>query len=224
MEESVHQSIRFGSVADLIMWKNRRGGFLLLGSTTLLWFLFEKCGYSFFPFVVNTQLLSVVILFLWAKSAILFNSEEECHNVCINLCLWAKSAILFYRPMPQLPNLEITEEFVFMVADALRVWINTVLAVAREIYVGRNAKQLFRVSVVLWTVSFVGNFLNFLTILYLGVVLSLLIPFLYERYQDLIDEKLSLTHRVIQTQYRKIDERLLQKIIAKPTNKIKKMQ
>jgi hypothetical protein len=80
------------------------------------------------------------------------------------------------------------------------------------------------VSVVLWTVSFVGNFLNFLTILYLGVVLSLLIPFLYERYQDLIDEKLSLTHRVIQTQYRKIDERLLQKIIAKPTNKIKKMQ
>jgi hypothetical protein len=126
--------------------------------------------------------------------------------------------------MPQLPNLEITEEFVFMVADAIRVWINTVLAVAREIYVGRNAKQLFRVSVVLWTVSFVGNFLNFLTILYLGVVLSLLIPFLYERYQDLIDEKLSLTHRVIQTQYRKIDERLLQKIIAKPTNKIKKMQ
>jgi hypothetical protein len=48
--------------------------------------------------------------------------------------------------MPQLPNLEITEEFVFMVADAIRVWINTVLAVAREIYVGRNAKQLFRVS------------------------------------------------------------------------------
>lgn len=116
MEESVHQSIRFGSgffslfhcsttpltcrstdssdfeicwtdaVADLIMWKNRRVGFLLLGSTTLLWFLFEKCGYSFFPFVVNTQLLLVVILFLWAKSAILFNRyllygtlSEECH-------------------------------------------------------------------------------------------------------------------------------------------------
>ncbi|XP_006298447.2 reticulon-like protein B10 [Capsella rubella] len=201
MEESVHQSIRFGSVSDLIMRKNRRGGFLLLGSTTLLWFLFEKRGYSFFPFVVNTQLLLVVILFLWAKSAILFN-----------------------RPMPQLPNLEISEAFVFMVADGLRVWINAVLAVAREIYVGRNAKQLFRVSVVLWTVSFVGKFLNFLTIVYLGVVLSLLVPFLYERYQGHIDDQLSLTHRIIQTQYRKIDERLLQKIIPKPSNKIKKMQ
>ncbi|XP_010467288.1 PREDICTED: reticulon-like protein B10 [Camelina sativa] len=201
MEESVHQSIRFGSVADLIMRKNRRGGYLLLGSTTLLWFLFQKCGYSFFPFVVNTQLLLVVILFLWAKSAILFN-----------------------RPMPQLPNLEISEAFVFMVANGMRVWINTVLAVARDIYVGRNAKQLFRVSVVLWTVSFVGSFLNFLTILYLGVVLSLLVPIVYERYQEHIDDKLSLTHRIIQTQCRKIDERLLQKITAKPSNKIKKMQ
>lgn len=47
--------------------------------------------------------------------------------------------------MPQLPNLEISEASVFMVADTLRVWINTALAVAREIYVGRNAKQLFRV-------------------------------------------------------------------------------
>ncbi|KAL1222451.1 Reticulon-like protein B10 [Cardamine amara subsp. amara] len=199
---SLHQSIAAGaSVSDLIMWKNRRGGFILLGSTTLLWFLFEKCGYSFFPFIVNIQLLLVVILFLWAKSAILFN-----------------------RPMPQLPNFEISEASVFMVADALRVWINTLLSVAREIYVGRNAKQLFRVSIVLWTISFVGSFLNFLTILYLGVVLSLLIPLLYERYQDHIDDKLSLAHRIVQTQYRKIDERLLQKIVAKPTNKIKKMQ
>ncbi|VVA99232.1 unnamed protein product [Arabis nemorensis] len=188
-------------ITDLILWKNRRRGFLLLGSATLLWFLFERCGYSFFPFVADTQLLVVVILFLWAKSAILFN-----------------------RPMPQLPNFEINEASVLVVANAIRVWINTVLSVAREIYLGRNAKQLFRVSVVLWTVSFVGNLLNFLTILYLGVVLSLTIPILYERYQDHIDDKLSLTHRIIQTQYRKIDERLLQKIIAKPTNKIKKMQ
>lgn len=61
------------AVADLIMWKNKRGGILLLGSATLFWFLFERCGYSFFPFVANIQLLLVVILFLWAKSAILFN-------------------------------------------------------------------------------------------------------------------------------------------------------
>ncbi|ESQ51024.1 hypothetical protein EUTSA_v10022853mg [Eutrema salsugineum] len=202
MEQShLHQSIVGGSVADLILWKNRRGGFLLLGSATLFWILFEKCGYIFFPFVTNIQLLLVVVLFLWAKSAILFN-----------------------RPMPQLPNLEITEASVLMVADALRVWINNVLSVARDIYVERNSKQLFRVSVVLWTVSFVGSFLNFLTILYLGVVLSMLIPILYERYQHHIDDKLSVTYRIIQTQYRKIDERLLQKIIAKPTNKIKKMQ
>ncbi|CAN7076728.1 unnamed protein product [Brassica oleracea var. botrytis] len=203
MDKKSHllQSIGNASVADLVMWKNKRGGILLLGSATLFWILFEKCGYSFFPFVANIQLLVVVILFLWAKSAILFN-----------------------RPMPELPNLEITEASLLMVADPLRLLINTLLSIARDIYVNRNAKQLFRVSVVLWTISLVGSFLNFFTILYLGIVLGMLIPILYERYQDHIDEKLSVTHRMIQTQFRKIDERLLQKLIAKPTSKIKKMQ
>ncbi|KAF3595566.1 hypothetical protein DY000_02021559 [Brassica cretica] len=140
------------------MWKNKRGGILLLGSATLFWILFEKCGNSFFPFVANIQLLVVVILFLWAKSAILFN-----------------------RPMPELPNLEITEASLLMVADPLRLLINTLLSIARDIYVNRNAKQLFRVSVVLWTISLVGSFLNFFTILYLGIVLGMLIPILYER-------------------------------------------
>ncbi|CAN8257925.1 unnamed protein product [Cochlearia groenlandica] len=201
MEKSLDQFNGVCSVSDLIMWKSRRGGIIVIGFSTLLWFLFVKCGYSFLPFVANINLLLVVILFLWAKSALLFN-----------------------RPMPQLPNLEITEKPVFMVADALRVLINNLLSIAREIYVGRNAKQLFRVSVVLWTVSFLGSFLNFLTILYLGVVLTMLVPVLYERYQDCIDDKLSSTHRMIQTQYMKIDERLLKKIFTKPTHKIKKMQ
>lgn len=48
--------------------------------------------------------------------------------------------------MPQLPNFEITEAPVLLVTDALRVLINNLLSVAREIYMRRNAKQLFRVS------------------------------------------------------------------------------
>lgn len=126
--------------------------------------------------------------------------------------------------MPELPNLEITEASLLMVAHPLRLFINTLLSIARDIYVNRNATLLFRVSLVLWAISLVGSFLNFFTILYLGIVLCMLIPILYERYQHHIDEKLSVTHRMILTQYRKIDERLLQKLLAKPTSKIKKMQ
>lgn len=47
--------------------------------------------------------------------------------------------------MPELPNLEITEASLLMIADPLRLLINTLLSIARDIYVNRNAKQLFRV-------------------------------------------------------------------------------
>lgn len=134
------------AVADLIMWKNKRGGMLVLGSATLLWFLFEKCGYSFFPLLANIQLLVVVILFLWAKSAILFN---RLLNLILFLFYYFLNlkvlSYLWIRPMPELPNLEITEASLLMVADPLRLFINTLLSIARDIYVNRNATLLFRV-------------------------------------------------------------------------------
>lgn len=56
-----------------------------------------------------------------------------------------------------------------------------------------------------------------------GVLLSLSVPVLYEKFQDHIDEKLCKIQRVIQMQYRKIDESLLKKIPL-PQNKQKKTQ
>jgi len=60
-------------VADVLLWKNWRGGVTLLISATTLWYLFERAGYNFLSFVANVILLLVVILFLWAKAANLLN-------------------------------------------------------------------------------------------------------------------------------------------------------
>ena len=58
---------------------------------------------------------------------------------------------------------------------------------------------------------------------YAGVLLSLSVPVVYDKFQDHIDEKLCVIHRILQTQYRKIDEKLLKKIPL-PLNKEKKIQ
>lgn len=58
---------------------------------------------------------------------------------------------------------------------------------------------------------------------YAGVILSLSVPVLYDKYQEHIDEKLCVTHKVIQAQYRKIDENLLKKLPL-PQNKEKKLE
>ncbi|AQK53914.1 hypothetical protein ZEAMMB73_Zm00001d051258 [Zea mays] len=38
---------------------------------------------------------------------------------------------------------------------------------------------------------------NFLTLIYIGVMLSLLVPPLYEKYQDEIDQKVGVAHSVL---------------------------
>lgn len=46
---------------------------------------------------------------------------------------------------------------------------------------------------------------------------------LYDKYQHHIDDKLSVAHRTIQTQYRKLDESILKKLPMQ-LNKEKKVQ
>ncbi|KAK9286298.1 hypothetical protein L1049_014688 [Liquidambar formosana] len=199
-EESSDDEGCSDSVADLLLWKRWCGGVVALVSATALWFLFERAGYNLLSFFANVLLLLVVILFFWAKSASLLN-----------------------RPLPPLPDLEVSEETVVKAADVMRVWINYGLSVARDIVVGRNIKLLLQVAFGLWVVSYIGSLFNFLTLVYIGVLLSFSIPVLYDKYQNQIDDKLRVTNRVIQTQYRKIDDTILRKI-PMPLNKAKKTQ
>ncbi|KAF4374088.1 hypothetical protein F8388_007994 [Cannabis sativa] len=186
--------------SDVLLWKKWSVGVAVLLSSTALWFLFERAGYNPLSFVANVLLLLVVILFFWAKSASLLN-----------------------RPLPPLPDLEISENSVVIAADVLRVWVNQALLIARDIAIGRNLKLFFQVALVLWVASYIGSFFNFLTLAYVGVLLSFSVPVLYDKYQHHIDDKLCVTHKMIQTQYRKIDENVLKKI-PMSLNKEKKVQ
>ncbi|KAF5937105.1 hypothetical protein HYC85_024611 [Camellia sinensis] len=197
---SVHQSLGGGAVADVLLWRRWCGGVVLLVGSTSLWILFERAGYNLLSFAANVLLLLVAVLFFWGKSASLLN-----------------------RPLPPLPDLEVSEESVLRAADEARVWINHALLVARDIAVEGNLKIFIQVALVLWIISYIGSFFNFLTLVYVGVLLSLSVPVLYEKYQDQIDEKLIVAHKIIQTQFRKIDDNILRKLPL-PLNKEKKTQ
>ncbi|XP_004496944.1 reticulon-like protein B11 [Cicer arietinum] len=197
---SVHHALGSGLVADVLLWKNWRGGVAVLGSATTLWYLFEQAGYNFLSFVANVILLLVVILFLWAKAANLLN-----------------------RPLPPLPDLEISEETIARLADVLQIWINRALSVAHDIAIERNLFLCLQVVGVLWIISYIGSLFNFLTLIYICVLLSLSLPILYDKYQDQINEKMHVIHGIIHPQYQKIHSIVLS-IIPKRPNKDKKVQ
>uniref|UniRef100_A0A6M2EFM4 Reticulon-like protein n=1 Tax=Populus davidiana TaxID=266767 RepID=A0A6M2EFM4_9ROSI len=197
---SVHQALGGGTVADVLLWKRWYASIGVLVSATTLWILFEKSGYNLLSFVANVLFLLVFILFFWAKSASLLN-----------------------RPLPPLPNLEIPEEIVAKAAGAIHVYANYALSIARQIVIDRNLKVFLQLVSGLWVASYIGSLCNFLTLVYLGVLLILSVPLVYDKYQHPIDEKLCLANKIIQAQYMKIDDAILKKTPL-PSNKEKKTQ
>ncbi|CAO2814883.1 unnamed protein product [Amaranthus hypochondriacus] len=198
---SVHQALGSGSVADVLLWRKRFGSIALLVSSTSLWFLFEHAGYNPLSFVANVLLLLVIILFFWAKSASLLN-----------------------RPLPPVPDLEISEKSVEQAADVIRAWVNRAMALAHEIAICGNLRILLQVAALLWFISSIGSLCNFITFVYIGVLLALSVPVLYDNYQSQIDDKLLVAFRIIETAYRKVDATVLRKIPVSFYKKKKKSQ
>ncbi|CAI0557592.1 unnamed protein product [Linum tenue] len=196
---SVHQLLGGGSVADVLLWRRWGVSLTLLVVSSTSWYLFERAGYNLLTFVANVLFLLVLILFLWAKSASLLN-----------------------RPLPPIPDLEITEETVDRVSQVVQVYVNHVLAVGCDIAIGRNLKVFLQISFVSWIVSYVGSLCSFLTFAYAGILLSLSIPVVYDKFQHQIDEKLVVAQRILEAQQRKIDETLLKKL-PRPSQKEKKV-
>lgn len=56
-----------------------------------------------------------------------------------------------------------------------------------------------------------------------GIVLALSVPFVYDKYQDHINDKLRVTHSILQKQYKRVDEHILKKIPV-PPKKEKKIE
>ncbi|PIM99102.1 Reticulon [Handroanthus impetiginosus] len=197
---SVHLVLGGGAVADFLLWKKWYQSVTLLVVSTVLWFLFERTGYNLLSFISNVLFLLALILFLWAKSASLLN-----------------------RPLPPVPNLEISEEIVVKAADELRVWVNYALSIGHDIAIGGNLRLFSQLAIGLWVISYIGSLFNFLTLFYIGVLLSLSLPILYANYQNLIDDKLNAAYKIAQIQYRMIDEKVLSRIQL-PSKKEKKTQ
>ncbi|KVH93311.1 reticulon-like protein B11 [Cynara cardunculus var. scolymus] len=179
---SVYDALGGGAVADTLLWRKCYGGVVVLIVSTVIWFLFERAGYNFLAFVANALLLVVVILFFWAKSASLLN-----------------------RPLPPIPDLDISEESVLATADEMRVWVNNALSTMHEIAVDGNLRTLILVAFGLWLISYIGSLFNFLTLIYIGILLSLSVPFLYDTFQPQVDDKLLVVHKNLSTVFKKAD-------------------
>ncbi|KAF9610650.1 hypothetical protein IFM89_023906 [Coptis chinensis] len=174
-------------IADVMLWRRREVTVGILLVTVSTWLVFEKSGYTLLSLVSNVFLLLFTILFLWPKSAQILN-----------------------RPAPPLPDLQLSEDVINEAAAFIRAQVNTLLAVSRDVTLGKDSKLFFKVAACMWLISVVGGWTDLLTLGYTSVVVLLTVPALYQKYEDQIDKYVIMAYKELQRFYVKLDAGLSQ--------------
>ncbi|KAI5078831.1 hypothetical protein GOP47_0006502 [Adiantum capillus-veneris] len=188
-QRSLHQILGGGKAADTFLWKDKFVSAGILAGATVVYLILEHSGYTLLTILSNLFLVTLVVLFVWSNAAVFLN-----------------------RSPPPLPNLYVSEEVANSLALALRAEINKVLAIIKDIALGKDFKLFLKVMAILWGLSIVGGWFHFLTLVYLAVLVSHTIPAVYDTYEDQIELYAKKGYEQAQKQYKKVDETVLSKI------------
>ncbi|KAA8539495.1 hypothetical protein F0562_026187 [Nyssa sinensis] len=183
---SVHQMIGGGKAADVMLWKRRQVSCGIIVVATVAWLLFERSGLSFLSICSDVLLILIVLLFLQANYAVFRNKQPH-----------------------RLPELVLSEEMVNNAAASFRVKINYVLLMAHDITFGNDFRLFFKVMVCLWLLSVIGSVISFFTLAYIGTILSITVPALYNRFDDRVDRYAGFIHQKFSKHYKIVDESVI---------------
>jgi hypothetical protein len=198
-EKPVHKILGGGKAADMFMWKNKKISAGVLVGATALWILFDVFEYHLLTLVCHALILVLAGLFLWSNATSFINKSP-----------------------PRIPEVSIPEKPVLQIASDLRITINGAFAVLREIASGRDLKKFLGVIAGLWIISVLGGCFNFLTLLYIAVVLLHTLPVLYDKYEDQVDPFVEKALAELKKQYAVFDAKVLSKIPRGPLKDRKK--
>ena len=192
-DTSVHKALGGGKTADVLLWKDKKTTAVVIGGTTVIWILFEVLDYHLLTLISHVMIGALAILFLWSKATTFIKKSP-----------------------PDIPVVQIPEEVAVNVSRALRNDINRALHLFREIAMGHDLKKFLGVIVALWILSEAGSCCNFLTLIYVAVLMLHTVPILYDMYQDKVDHFAGRAHTEACKQYEVLDAKVLSKIPRGP--------
>ncbi|CAF2175558.1 hypothetical protein IGI04_027693 [Brassica rapa subsp. trilocularis] len=188
-EKPVHKVLGGGLPADVFLWRDKKLSAAVLGVATAIWVLFELVEYHFLSLVCHILIFSLAAMFLWSNA----------------------HAFMKKSP-PKIPEIQVKEEHFLLIASALRNELNQAFVILRSIALGRDLKKFLMVVVGLWIISVVGNWFNFLTLVYICFVVLHTVPMLYEKHEDKVDPVAEKTLKELKKHYMVFDEKVLSKI------------
>ncbi|KAL2485102.1 Reticulon-like protein B9 [Abeliophyllum distichum] len=194
-QKSLHDILGGGTVADILLWRNKNLSAAILIGFTVIWFLFEVVEYNFVTLFCHLTMAVMIVVFAWSTGAGLAD-----------------------RNPPDLRALTIPEStFRWLLTK-----INRFLLKFYNVSSGKDLKTFFLAIASLWVLSGIGNYFSSLNLLYIGFLCLATLPTLYERYRDEVDYLASQGNRDIKKLYKKLDSQVLNKIPRGPVKEKKK--
>ncbi|XP_073124186.1 reticulon-like protein B16 [Henckelia pumila] len=184
-QATVHQMMGGGKAADVLLWRRRHVSFGVVVIATIAWLLIERSGISFLSLCSDVLLILILLMFLQANYAVFRN-----------------------KPLQTLPELVLSEEMVNNAAASFRVKTNYMLLMAHDITLGKDFRLFFKVVIALWLLSVIGSLISFFTLAYMGIIISVTVPALYDMFQDHVDRYADVVHRKFSKHYKIVDENL----------------
>lgn len=177
------------AAADVFLWRDKKLSAAVLGVATAIWVLFELVEYHLLSLLCHVSILALGGLFLWSNAHTFIKKSP-----------------------PQIPEIHVPEEPFLLIASSLRNELNQGFVILRSIALGRDLKKFLMIVVGLWIISVVGNWCNFLTLVYICFVLLHTVPMVYEKHEDKVDPFAEKAFKELHKHYLVFDEKVVSKI------------
>uniref|UniRef100_A0A061R311 Reticulon-like protein n=1 Tax=Tetraselmis sp. GSL018 TaxID=582737 RepID=A0A061R311_9CHLO len=157
------------AVIDLAMWKNPRKSGAVLGGATALYVLFELSTYTLIEMMSTAALVFILASSLWSFVAVHLGRDG--------------------MPLPPFVKEGISDEAARkLVIDKALPELNKALALVAKLAKAEDIRLNGKVAAALLITAKIGHFFSVLTSLYLGLVVLMVVPKVYDTHHEQIDK------------------------------------
>ncbi|XP_010916458.1 reticulon-like protein B1 [Elaeis guineensis] len=166
--------------ADIVLWRKKPLSAGLLVGATVIWLLIEVVGYHFLTILCHMAIVAMLVIFAWSNGAALLQA-----------------------PPPNIPGANLSPAF--KVVQTFESKLNHFLSVLRGIALGEDLKLFLLTIGSLLTISVIGSYYSFPSLLYFVFLCTLTLPALYKKYKtevDVLADKGSIELKKLVEKYR----------------------
>ncbi|KAJ0906243.1 hypothetical protein HanPSC8_Chr07g0303291 [Helianthus annuus] len=147
---------------------------------------------------------------LW-KRRVFIGHHCRCNG---RLAIFERSGLSFLTITDStLPELSCLKRWSTMPLHRFRIKVNYLLLMAHDITLARTSGSFsWFVVGFLWLLSVLGSVISFFTLAYIGTILSVTLPALYNKYEEQVDRCAGTIQRSFSRHYKIVDENVMNRI------------